>query len=122
MLVSPIAPLAVWALLRGAVFAPSSAAALYFEKVAVKTNSEATCLNFAKGVAGQQHFKNAHSSSSEVAGEYNGAYVAITCVGRGGQQAIAVVMSVAADFAAAKQAGRTIADRIKVMVCIDTPC
>jgi hypothetical protein len=122
MLRSPFAPFALWALFAGAPPAPTAASALYFEKVPVKTSSEATCLRFAQDVARDRGFRNGHASNSEVAGEYSGAYIAITCVGRGGQPALAVVMSVAPDFAGAKQAGRAVADRIKGITCMDSPC
>jgi hypothetical protein len=120
---SPAPVLACCALLAGAVLvAPARAAALYFEKAAVKTSSEATCLKFAGDVAQKQAFKNVHKSRMEVAGEKDGAYVAITCVGRGSQPAVAVVMSTAADFNVAKQVGHEVADRIKGIICFDTPC
>ena len=123
MIGSAFAPFAAWALLHGAMFAPrTAAAALYFEKVPVKTTSERTCIRFAGDVARNQHFTNSHASGAEVAGEVGGAYVAITCVGRGGQPALAVVMSVAPDFAVAKQVGQLIASRIKVITCMDQPC
>jgi len=108
------------ALLAGWLAAtPADAAALYFEKVAVKTSSEGTCLKFASDVAGRNAFRNVHKSKSEVAGEKDGAYVAITCVGRGGQPAIAVVMSTAGDFGVAKQAGHMVADRMKGISCFE---
>jgi hypothetical protein len=115
--------LASCALLAGMTLAtPARAAALYFEKVAVKTGSEATCMRFAGDVAHKQAFRNVHKNKFEVAGEKDGAYVAITCVGRGGQPAVAVVMSTAGDFAVAKQVGHMVADRIKGIICFDTPC
>ena len=100
----------------------AQATALYFEKVPVKTNSENTCLRFASDVARDQGFSNVHKSGTEVAGEKGGAYVAITCIGRGSQQTIAVVMSVTNDFAIAKQVGSLVADKIKGIQCIDSPC
>jgi hypothetical protein len=108
-------------LFAGALLAaPADAAALYFEKTVVKTGSEATCLKFAGDVARSEAFRNVHKSNMEVAGEKDGAYVAITCVGRGGQAAIAVVMSVSGDFAVAKQVGHRVADGIKGVSCFDT--
>lgn len=114
-------------LLGAAIFAlllssPLHAAALYFEKTAVKTGSESTCLRFAGDTARELGLTNVHKSSSEVAGEKGGVYVAITCVGRGAQPAIAVVMSVATDFGVAKQLGHLAADKIKRITCIDSPC
>lgn len=103
-------------------FAQAHAAALYFEKSVVKTSSEKTCLSFASDVANTQRFRNAHRSASEVAGEKDGAYVAITCVGRPNQQAVAVVMSTSESFETAKAVGRAVADRIKGIACFDTPC
>jgi hypothetical protein len=100
----------------------ANAAALFFEKVAVKTNSERTCLRFASDVARNQGFRNVHQGPAEVAGEKDGAYVAITCVGRGQQPGIAVVMSVADSFDVAKQVGHFVADRMKLIGCIDSPC
>ena len=124
MIGSAFAPFAAWALLHGAMFAPnaSAAAALYFEKAVVKTKSEATCMRFARDVARNQHFTNGHASGAEVAGEVGGAYVAITCVGRGAQPALAVVMSVAPDFAVARRVGQQVANGMKAITCIDQPC
>ena len=96
--------------------------ALYFEKVAVKTTAESTCLRFARDVARSANFQNAHTSNTEVAGSVDGVYVAITCVGRGNQPAIAVIMGVAPAFDNAKRVGQSIAGRIQGIVCIDTPC
>jgi hypothetical protein len=107
----------------GLAFAsPANAAALFFEKVAVKTSSESTCLRFAADVARNQNFRNVHKSGSEVAGEKDGAYVAITCVGRVNQPAIGVIMSVAPTFDNAKQVGHFVADRMKRITCFDSPC
>jgi len=124
MIGSALAPFAALALLHGAMFAPnaSAAAALYFEKAVVKTKSEATCMRFARDVARNQHFTNGHASGAEVAGEVGGAYVAITCVGRGTQPALAVVMSVAPDFAVARRVGQQVANGMKAITCIDQPC
>jgi len=98
----------------------ADAAALYFEKSVVKTSSEKTCLSFATDVT--RGFRNTHRSSEEVAGEKDGAYVAITCVGRPGQPAVAVVMSISDSFDVARKIGHEVADRIKGVVCFDTPC
>lgn len=96
--------------------------ALYFQKVAVKTSSERTCLRFARDVARAERFQNVHQSSVEVAGIKNGAYVAITCVGRGNAASIAVVMVATPNFEAAKQIGQVIADRLRGIICFDSPC
>jgi hypothetical protein len=69
-----------------------------------------------------QGFTNVHKNPAEVAGEKNGAYVAITCVGRGQQPAIAVVMSTSGSFDVAKQVGHFVADRMQRITCIDQPC
>jgi hypothetical protein len=100
----------------------ANADALYFEKGAVKTSSERTCLKFAGDVARNQGFKNTHSNALEVAGEKDGAYVAITCVGRGQQPAMVIVMAVAPTFDKAKQVGSFVAGRVKAITCIDSPC
>jgi hypothetical protein len=105
-----------------AIATSANADALYFEKGAVKTSSERTCLKFAGDVARNQSFKNTHSSASEVAGEKDGVYVAITCVGRGQQPAMAIVMAVAPTFDRAKQVGSLVAGRVKAITCIDSPC
>lgn len=97
----------------------ANAAALFFEKAAVRTSSEATCLSFAGDVARNQNFKNVHKGPHEVAGEKDGAYVAITCVGRGQQPAIAIVMSVSDSFDTAKKVGHSVADRMKGITRID---
>ena len=119
---SMFAPFAAWALLHGAMLAPQGRSALYFEKVPVKSSSEKTCLRFAGDVSRDKRFTNGHASGAEVAGEFGGAYIAITCVGRGTQPALAVVMSVAPDFNVARQAGQAVAKRIKEIGCIDQPC
>ena len=100
----------------------AKADALFFEKVAVRTSSEATCLRFAGDVARNESFQNVHKSQSEVAGTKNGVYVSITCVGRGQQEAIAVVMAVAPNFGVAQQIGHLAADKIRGITCIDSPC
>lgn len=100
----------------------AGAAALYFEKTLVKTSSEKTCLRFAGDVARNQQFKNVHKGPLEVAGEKEGAYVAITCVGRPNDRAMAVVMSAADSFDVAKRVGHEAANQIKGIVCFDTPC
>ena len=113
--------LGVIAVLTLVVSQSASAAYLFFEKVAVKTSSEKTCLSFAS--SSLRDFKNVHRSSSEVAGSKDGAYVSVTCVGRGQQPAIAVVMSVAdASFDTAKNVGQSVATQIAKIQCIDTPC
>ena len=120
---STVVPFVASVVLGSAPLTPlAGPAALYFEKVPVRTSSEATCLRFARDVARDQAFTNTHSSGAEVAGEKGGAYVAITCVGRGTQPAIAIVMSVAPDFAAARNVGRAVAAKIKTITCIDAPC
>jgi hypothetical protein len=98
------------------------AASLYFEKFFVKTSSEATCYRFAADAARLQGLQNIHSNRLEVAGERGGAYLSITCVGRGNQSAAAIVMSSADSFAVAKQQAGQLAARIRNMTCIDSPC
>jgi hypothetical protein len=100
----------------------ASADALYFEKTPVKTASEATCLRFAGDTARSLSFQNGHQNPSEVAGVKNGVYVSITCVGRGQQDAIAVVMAVGSNFGLAQQVGHQVADKVKGVVCFDSPC
>ena len=90
MIGSSFAPFAAWVLMHGVMLAPQGRSALYFEKVPVKTSSERTCMRFAGDVSRDRRFTNGHASGSEVAGELNGAYVAITCVGRGNQPALPV--------------------------------
>lgn len=100
----------------------AKADALFFEKAAVTTTSEATCLRFAGDTIRFEGFQNIHQSQSEAAGTKNGVYVSITCVGRGQQSAIAVVMAVAPSFGAAQQTGQLVADKVKASRCIDSPC
>lgn len=100
---------------------PVNAAALFFYKTTVKTNSEKTCYSFARDTL--EGAKNLHSNNLEVAGEKDGAYISITCIGRGsGLNAIAVVMSVADSFDVAKRAGILAGEKIKGIICIDLPC
>ena len=99
---------------------PAHAAALYFERVAVRTGSEATCFRFAGDTARALQFRNAHSNRLEVAGERGGAYVSMTCVGRGpNASALAVVMSVSDSFDTARQVGHEAAEKIKGITCFD---
>jgi hypothetical protein len=105
-----------------ALSSPANAAALYFDKVFVKTNSESTCFRFAADAARSENFRNVHKNALEVAGEKDGAYVSITCVGRNNQPAVAIVMSVADTVAAAKHSADLAANRVKGIVCFDSPC
>lgn len=100
----------------------AQASSLYFEKVQVKTSSEKTCLNFAADVARKLGLSNVHRNPLEVAGEKQGVYISTTCVGRGAQAAMAVVMASGADFAATKQVAQSAAAKMKGIVCIDLPC
>lgn len=100
----------------------ASASYLYFEKVPVKSASEATCLRFAHDVGRNQGLAKLKRTNAEVAGEKDGAYIAITCVGRGQQPAIGIVMSMAPSFETARNVGRHIAGRLKLITCIDDPC
>ncbi|MGO4700723.1 hypothetical protein [Dyella sp. 2RAB6] len=111
-------------LVLGAVgFAPAAqASSLYFEKVPVKTSSEKTCLNFASDVARAIGLANVHRNALEVAGDKQGVYLSTTCVGRGGQPAMAVVMASGADFAATRQLAQVAANKIKGIACFDLPC
>ena len=90
----------------------ASAAALYFRKVFVKTSFETTCFSFASDAARLENMRNVHKNALEVAGDKDGAYLSITCVGRSDQPAVAVVMSVSDTFPVAKQAADAVADRI----------
>ena len=101
------------------VTSSAHADALFFEKAVVKTASETTCLGFAADAARTLNFQNGHRSASEVAGVKDGVYVSITCVGRGQQNAIAVVMAVAPDFGKAQQVGRLVADKVKGIIAFD---
>lgn len=100
----------------------ADANALYFERVLVRTSSEATCFRFAGDVARNLQFRNVRTNRLEVAGEKNGAYVATTCIGRGQDNAMAVVMAVSPTFDVAKQVGTEVANRLKGITCIDLPC
>src|SRR4051794_35911394 len=80
------------------------ATALYFDKVFVKTSSESTCFRFAAAAARLENLRNVHKNALEVAGDKDGAYVSITCVGRNNQPAVAVVMSVSDTLPVAKRA------------------
>ena len=102
------------------VSSPAAAAALYFERAAVRTSSEATCFRFAADTARSLQLRNTHSNRLEVAGERNGAYVSMTCIGRGqNTPAMAVVMSVADSFDVARQVGGEAAAKIKGITCFD---
>lgn len=102
---------------------PVNAAALFFYKTTVKTSSERTCYAFARDTVRLLGFANVHSNNLEVAGEKDGAYISITCIGRGsGLQAVAVVMSVADNFDVAKRAGTLAGEKIKGIICFDEPC
>jgi len=98
---------------------PANGASLYFNKVSVHTQSEATCFKFASDTARAENLRNVHQNRLEVAGEKDNAYVSITCVGRNGEPAMAVVMSVSDDLAAAKAAADAVANRIKGIICFE---
>jgi hypothetical protein len=72
---------------------PASAAYLYWSKFPVKTQSEATCMQFANDVATRNGLQGVRRNSLEVAGTRAGVYVSITCVARSPQAAFAVVMA-----------------------------
>lgn len=110
--------------LLAALVLPSraEASALYFAKVLVRTSSERTCLRFAEDTARGEGFRNVHKNALEVAGEKDGAYVSITCVGRRDWPAMAIVMSVADSFATAKRVADQSAEHIKRISCFDSPC
>lgn len=100
----------------------ANADALYFEKGPVKTSSERTCLRFAGDVAHNQSFENTHSNAVDVAGGKDGVYVSITCVGRGQEPAMVIVMAVEPIFDKAKRVGSFVAGRVKAVTCIDSSC
>jgi hypothetical protein len=97
----------------------ANATALYFERVLVRTSSEATCFRFADNVAYILQFQNVRSNQLEVAGERNGAYIAITCIGRGQSNAMAIVMAVSPTFDVAQQVGIETANILKGIVNFD---
>lgn len=97
----------------------ANATALYFERVIVRTSSEATCFRFANDAARILQFQNVRSNRLEVAGEKNGVYVAITCIGRGQSNAMAVVMAVSPTFDVARQVGTETANKLKGITNID---
>jgi len=73
---------------------PAMASYLYWTKSAVKTDTEVKCLRLAHDVIRQSGYQGTKSSATEVTGSKSGVFVAITCVARGGgQNAIAVVMT-----------------------------
>jgi hypothetical protein len=106
-------------IVNAVVLMPAGAAALYFEKTQVKTSSEQSCMRFADDATRNQGFRNVHKNGLEVAGEKNGAYVSVTCVGRGNQPAVAVVMSVSDSFDTAKQVGHAVADYVRGVTCFE---
>jgi hypothetical protein len=97
----------------------ANATALYFERVLVRTSSETTCYRFANDVARILQFQNIRSNRLEVAGEKNGVYVSITCIGRGQSNAMAVVMAASPTFDVAKQVGSEAANKLKGITNID---
>lgn len=97
----------------------ANATALYFERVLVRTSSEATCYRFANDAARILQFQNIRSNRLEVAGEKNGAYVSITCIGRGQSSAMAVVMVASPTFDVAQQVGSEAANKLKGITNID---
>jgi hypothetical protein len=57
-----------------------------------------------------------------VAGEKNGVYLSTTCIGRGQNTAMAVVMATSPAFEPAKQIATEFANRLKGIICFDLPC
>jgi hypothetical protein len=100
----------------------ADANALYFDRVPVHTSSENTCYRFAGDVARALQFSNVRSNSLEVAGEKNGVYLSTTCVGRGQNTVMAVVMATSPDFGSAKQVAIEFANKLKGIICFDSPC
>ena len=96
------------------------AASLYFNRTPIKASSERVCYTFAADTARLEGFQNVHKNALEVAGTKDGAYVSITCVGRGNQPALAIVMSVADSFDIARRVADSAANRIKGIVCFDS--
>jgi hypothetical protein len=104
------------------VVSTADANSLYFQRVPVRTSSEATCYRFASDVARALQFRNVRSNSLEVAGEKNGVYLSTTCIGRGQNTAMAVVMATSPAFEPAKQIATEFANRLKGIICFDLPC
>ena len=104
------------------IVSTANANALYFERVTVRTSSEQTCYRFAGDVARDMQLRNIRSNSLEVVGEKNGVYLSTTCIARGQNSAMAVVMAASPTFDSAKQIATEFARRLKGITCIDSPC
>jgi hypothetical protein len=122
MLTSFRSALALAAILTIGFASTAVADALYFERVLVNSSSEATCYRFASDVARNLSLRNVKKNRLEVAGEKNGTYISVTCIGRGQAKAMAVVMVVSATFDIAKQVGTEVAKHLTGIVCFDSPC
>ncbi len=91
-------------------------ASLYWNRVSVKTSSEAACMSMAHAVATRNGLSNIRRSRLEVAGSTPKAYVAITCI-ETKQRAMAVVMATS-DIAAE---ARAISDKMSREIAALTP-
>jgi uncharacterized RmlC-like cupin family protein len=76
-------------------------------------------MSLAYGVAGRQGLQNIRRTALEVAGTKGNTYVSITCVGRGGQSAIAIVMVTSDAPASAQAIHDQIASALSKTVAID---
>lgn len=101
---------------------PVHAASLYFVRLEVRTSSEATCYTFAQSAARSVGLVGVRRGPLEVAGQKGGVYLSTTCVGRGAGRVMAVVMATSDSFPAAQQVATEFADKLRGVVCFDTPC
>lgn len=99
---------------------PAQAAFLWWTKFPVRAGQESRCMEFAYAVATQQGLSNIRRIPIEVAGTKGNVYVSITCVGRGGgQNAIAIVMTMSDDQNAAKAVNGQLQNALARMVSFD---
>jgi hypothetical protein len=99
--------------------APVHAAYLYWSKVQVSSAEESHCYSFARTAARDALSNVRFSPGQEVAGSQGRSYAAITCVGRGGNRAIAVIMVIGEDQGAASRLRDDLAARIQRVRRID---
>lgn len=97
----------------------ADAAFLEWSKFSTKAHSEQACMNFASDVARNKGLQNVRKSALEVAGVKNNIYVSMTCIGRGQEAAVAMVMTMGDNAAATIAVREEIATALKGITCFE---
>ncbi len=109
---------ALAALLVTLAAGPAQAAALWWTKTAVKSDSVKTCLSFASTAMRAEGMSNIRVSPMEVAGTHGGEYAAITCF-KTAPRASAIVMVTGDAVEPVRQLSEALQRRIARVVLFD---